>query len=387
MTRWHGRTVDAVLDTALALVIVVVGAWSAGFDSPGRAVIIALSAGAAGLSRRLPATALGLVWAAAVVQVAEGAGFGAFELAVLIVAFGTARYGGTATVWSAGLSIPAGAAIGLGFALSHPELFPEARLISTLVRDAGLGVFGAGVAAVAALAAPFAVGLLLRLNERYRRAEAHHRVEQAAADATSAAEAERTRLTREVHDVVGHSLAVIIAQADAARFAAAEADPRIRDALERIATVGRTSLAEVRDVLSRTATTGPDPALPELEDLVDGVRAAGNPVRMSTTGDPLPLDAEVAAAAYRVLQELLTNALKHSGPDRVIDVEQHWSADDLMLRVGNETAPDAVEAPAGMGLRGIESRLASVGGTLRISSNRGRFTAVVHLPVRTRVGT
>lgn len=388
-----GRT--ELLDAGLVALVLVVGLWQLP-DGPvlGRLVVVALAATATAVSRRRPAVALALTWICGLVQLAVGHGVAPFELAVFVVAFATARYGSRSTVLASGLSIAVGPCVALGLGLLHPAWLrqsvsrPESELLSDVLRTTSLGVVGVGLLGVAVLAAPWVLGLLFRTTERYRGAEAEHRIEQARADAVAAAQSAQTRLTRDVHDVVGHSLAVIIAQADAARLAAANAEPPVREALDRIATVGRASLAEVRDVLSRTGDAHEaDVTGPELAELIAGVRAAGHDVVESIDGSLRPLDPAKATAAYRVLRELLTNALKH-GTGGATEVSQHWTADALTLRVTNAAADEPASADTdGMGLAGARTRLDAVGGTLRIAHARGRFTAVVQLPLAESAAT
>ncbi|SHF55501.1 Signal transduction histidine kinase [Jatrophihabitans endophyticus] len=397
MRSWRGR----VVDVALAGVVLLVGVCSLrGGAGPGAAdiAVLVLAATAAGIARHRPALAVALAWLVGAVQLAgSGRTVGELVVACAVVAFAAARHGGRPTVLLAGVSAPLGVLVALGWAVLYPGRLPGggvATWLTALTRLTGAGIAGATVAAVAVLLAPWVLGLLLRQEARYRQAEAAHQVEQVRIAALAESQAERSRLTREVHDVVGHSLAVIIAQADAARLASADprdpaaSAPLVRDVLERIAVVGRSSLAEVRDVLSRTAADGPvaaaagDPGTAELDTarLVDGVRAAGNVVTESVTGAAVPLDVAHAAAAYRVLQEFLTNALKHGGQGE-IEVDQVWAADALTLRVTNPAAATVAGAATGTGLAGVTSRLDPLGGSVRTTHARGRFVAVARLPL------
>jgi signal transduction histidine kinase len=390
------RLAPAVLDVLVGAVVAALARWTGPTSSgDGLILTVAVTAGvavAAGISRPRPAVGLLLVWLVALAQVAGGRVLVGGQLAVPVVAFRVARHGARATVWTAALSIPAGTLSAVALAFARPQVFRDLPAVGQLLQVWRVGIVATFVTIGLAVAAPFAIGLVLRVNERYERSRAEHERARAQAErehAIAEARAAQTRLTREVHDVVGHSLAVIIAQADAARLAAH--DDAVRTALTRIAEVGRTSLAEVREVLSRTRdaaeadrTVASTERLPELDELIDGVRAAGNELSDTESGHPVALPDPVAGTAYRVLQELLTNALKHATAHNRIEVARVWTADGLTIRVAN-TCPDPPAGTdaaiiEGMGIAGIRSRLGAVGGTLRLARTRGTFVATAFVP-------
>lgn len=217
-----------------------------------------------------------------------------------------------------------------------------------------------------------------------------------------AAQDERTRIAREMHDIVAHSLSSIISQADGARYAAASArtaraqhmqqaeqsgqaeqqsTPDIAEqTLELIADTARDSLTQMRSLLGLLRTDeatayAPVPTLNDVPALVEQSRRAGLPVTFTgitgTMARPLPQGAELAA--YRTVQEALTNALKHS-PGAATTVTIHWGADDLQLRVQNGPVSTVSSASnqrtttpvpgSGNGLRGMSERIALYHGTL-----------------------
>ncbi len=208
---------------------------------------------------------------------------------------------------------------------------------------------------------------LQTLSDRARRLETEQQQERSLAAAD-----ERAHIAREMHDIVAHSLSVIITQADGARYAAAVEPEAATRALSTIAATGRTSLAEMRRLLGvlrsdDPATTRPLPGLDDLDELFLGLRATGLRLRFSKQGQPrrtLPAGAELTA--YRVFQEGLTNVLKHAGPDAEAHASLNWTARGLELEIyddGRGAAADAPESP-GNGLRGMAERVTLYDGTL-----------------------
>jgi signal transduction histidine kinase len=378
-------------DVVAVVVVAALSLWLLQSFDPPALVAVAGAVLAAAVSRRRPALALGLVWAAGIVQLFDSTAVFGLEAAAALVAYRTARLGRPAAVWAAGLSIPMGASLVIGFAVLHPHSLAGVAVLAEVLRVSGTGSVTVPVLVVSVLAAPWVLGLLIRFDARYRRARGERETAQAEAAAVrELAELRRrqTQLAREVHDVIGHSLAVIIAQADAAQLQASGDTGAVRTALAQIAAVGRDSLAEVRGVL--TQTRGPMPAADraelDLSTLIEGVRDAGTTVDDVIDGDAADLDTATAAAAYRVLQELLTNALKHGAPHGPIGVTRCWTPGGLTLRVTNDFAAEADPAPEGMGLPAVRSRVEAVGASFRTEIRRppGRspsFVATAYFPL------
>jgi signal transduction histidine kinase len=205
-------------------------------------------------------------------------------------------------------------------------------------------------------------------------------------EAALAAARERNRIARELHDVLAHSLSVMIVQADGARYAARHDGEAAGEALETIAATGRDALEEMRRALGRLrppgdgddgAPPGPEPGLGGLGELVRRMAGAGLPVELVVDGPPRALPAAAGAALYRVAQEALTNVLRHAdGPGRV-DVRVRYAADAVELLVADDgrggAAPDDGR---GHGLRGMRERIALHGGTLRAGPRDGGGFAV-----------
>ncbi|PUB27127.1 signal transduction histidine kinase [Promicromonospora sp. AC04] len=184
--------------------------------------------------------------------------------------------------------------------------------------------------------------------------------------AALAVAAERARITRELHDVVAHGLAVIVMQAQGG---AAAFDKRPTDtlaALDTIVATGRASLADIRHVLSAPGQIDgparPVPGLAQLPRLVDQVRQAGTPVELHINGSPRPLPTSVGVSSYRIVQEALTNTMKHAGPGARAQVTVAYGSDELRLEASDDGAGESTVGGTGNGLRGMRERAALLGG-------------------------
>jgi signal transduction histidine kinase len=239
-----------------------------------------------------------------------------------------------------------------------------------------------------------ALALAYALGEGTRSRHAHLRtLEQHAADLEKAqvqrialaTEKERARIGRELHDVVAHSLTVIVAQAQAAIAAQQRHPERTTQALHEVITVGRESLAEMRRVVG---AFGPVPeagdGLAALPLLVDRVRAAGTPVDLAVDGAVGNLPAGVNLSAYRIVQEALTNTLKHAGPGAHASVRLAVRPEYVDIEVTDDGAGSPADPPAsdGNGLRGIAERVHLLGGALSVGAvPGGGFAVRARLPV------
>ncbi|GAB3458973.1 sensor histidine kinase [Kineococcus endophyticus] len=208
-----------------------------------------------------------------------------------------------------------------------------------------------------------------------------------------AATSERQRIAREMHDVVAHSLSVIIAQADGGRYAA-KADPAVAaQVLETISGTGRQALADMRNLLGVLRTgpgddRAPQPDATMIGDLVDQVRASGLEVTAQVRGEVRDLPPAMGLAAYRIVQESLTNVLKHAGPRARTSVEVRWEADALRMSVeddGRGAASLVQPSPGGQGLVGMAERARLHGGSV-VSGPRpgGGFSVRATLPYSAR---
>ncbi len=227
----------------------------------------------------------------------------------------------------------------------------------------------------ALLAIAPAVAAALGIRELRRRltdstARLRRTTEEYEAATVRAIEAERTRIAGELHDVVTHSVSVMVVQAGAARLAVSSSPDEATDALRAVEASGRTAIAELRNLLGLLSPPGdhaalrPQPGLGELEQLISRVSAAGLSVDLDVQGTPRPLPPGADLAAYRVVQEALTNVLRHAGR-AATSVLVHWS-ENLVITVSNTGGP-AMRAGTdlpGRGLLGLQERLSLYGGEL-----------------------
>jgi signal transduction histidine kinase len=181
---------------------------------------------------------------------------------------------------------------------------------------------------------------------------------------------ERARIARELHDVVAHNLSIMVLQAGAERRAIGDERPQTTEALATIEDTGRTAMAEMRRLLGMLRRSddelalAPQPSLRYLDDLVSQVREAGLPVDLRVEGAPRAVAPGVDLSAYRIIQEALTNALKHAGPARA-RVTVRYGDNELDIEIADDGTGAAAPAPAGgHGLVGMRERVALFGGDL-----------------------
>ncbi|MEV6968576.1 histidine kinase [Hamadaea sp. NPDC051192] len=233
-------------------------------------------------------------------------------------------------------------------------------------------------------------GLALRLwraqsDESRRRLAAAD--EERATALRRAVESERSRIARELHDVVTHNVSVMVIQAGAARRTLDISPAQSRQALLAVEGAGRTAMAELRHVMGLLAPASgeapdlaPQPGLDQLETLVGRVRDTGMPVALSVTGTARAVASGEALAAYRVVQEALTNAVKHAAGGAAT-VSVHYGEEELSIEVTDTGGRASGDGGSGRGLLGLRERLAVYGGTLRtgplLTGDGWRVTAVI----------
>lgn len=204
--------------------------------------------------------------------------------------------------------------------------------------------------------------------------------------ADAAVAEERLRLARELHDVVTHSLSVMVIQAQGAQRVLAEDVAQAKDALQVIETAGRSTMNEMRRLLGllREDTAmprAPQPGLADLPHLVAQVRSAGLPVNVTTSGTPAPLDPGLDLSCYRIVQEALTNSLKYARP-ATADVAVCWTDDAIELVVTDTGSSRITRSGGGRGLLGMRERVQMYGGELEAGpADGGGFRVRCRLPV------
>jgi len=251
----------------------------------------------------------------------------------------------------------------------------------------------AAVGNVIIFATAWTVGDSVRSRRAYL-AEVEARAEAAERDREQAAERavqeERVRIARELHDVVAHSVSVMVVQAAAARRVLDRGDPACTaEALRTIETTGRNALDELRRLLGvlredqGQASTSPQPTAGDVAALVDQCREAGLDVSLAVTGSPAELPAGVGLTVYRVVQEALTNVVKHAGPARV-EVRVGYG-DPVAIEVvddGRGAGGDAGLPTGGQGLIGMRERVELFGGQLQVGPRPGGgFRVRASIPV------
>jgi signal transduction histidine kinase len=219
-------------------------------------------------------------------------------------------------------------------------------------------------------------------EERAARAER----EREAAARVAVAE-ERARIARELHDVVAHAVSVMVLQVGAVRLKLPQTLEEDRDALGRVERAGRTALAEMRRLLGAMRRDGdglelaPHPGVDRLDSLLDDVGRAGLPVRLHVDGDPFPLPRAIDLSAYRIVQEGLTNALKHAHASHV-DVTFHYGPDELQIEVRDDGKARSTSDGLGHGLVGMRERVKIYGGEMTAgTAPEGGFVLGARLPL------
>jgi signal transduction histidine kinase len=198
---------------------------------------------------------------------------------------------------------------------------------------------------------------------------------------------ERARIARELHDIVAHAMSVMVLQVGAVRHKLPKTLEEDRDALGRVEQAGRTALAEMRRLLGAMRSDGdgvelgPQPGLDALDSLVDDVSRAGLPVRLHVDGEPFALPRAIDLSAYRIVQEGLTNALKHAHASQA-NVTVRYRPDELALEVADDGTGPATTNGHGHGLVGIRERVNIYGGEMSAgAAPAGGFILSARLPV------
>jgi signal transduction histidine kinase len=364
--RWDVTVRDAPIAVALAVASLIPALHNRGTqlgDLPGRpldalaAAVIALECLPLVVRRRWPIVCLALVCAGFAADQLLGyhavAGT-ALPIALLSTGLHLNQYRRTTAVLATAAYVP------LAVALDR--------------QGSGEGVAGF-VTFYLALAAAWAIGAWLRVSRVAEEERRRH-----VAEATRLAE--RTRIARELHDVVTHHVTAMVVQAEAARYLTA-APERLEEALTAITDTGRRSIADLRHLLDLlNPDHDGDPHTQSVGELVEQTRRAGQPVEFTEEGAPQAGSAKVVA--YRVVQEALTNALKYAHGSRTTVHVRHGES-EIVVEVGTDGAASSSASPGGgRGLAGLRDRVGALGGEFSAHSRDDGFVVRARIPVGVR---
>lgn len=372
--------------TLAAVVAVVVALPYAASGEPFATVANIILASALMLRRLLPAGALALGTAGALASLLVLSQPMLGIVVVPMLVYSAARWGSPAVS-------RAGLVLGLGGALLGPAVW-------------AFQVFGTSTALVYfAMAVTACAGIVLaaHLVGRRRRESLENRRERQLSElersrlrlaeqeqrATVAAVDERNRIARELHDIVAHSLSVIVVQAEGGRALASKRPEKGPEVLGTIAETGREALEEMRRMvgLLRSGGPGAEPTsyvpTPGLDEIPELVRKTSATARLATFGEAPPLSQAFGLTAYRIVQEAMTNTLKHAGPAATTSVVLAFTATALEIEVSDDgRGAAAVGDGQGHGLRGMHERVALHGGTLSAGPRpTGGYTVRASLPL------
>lgn len=433
-TRLHPVRTDVMAAAALFTVLVALP-WIAlgpmvAPDPQGRQTAVSLLAGAGmvlpwAVRRVRPVASAAVVTAAAVLHLLAGPEFSLSLLMVPLTVYNLAA-NAPRSVSVAGLllGLVGGVANGVKVWLFPAQFVtPDGLTVRSPAEPLAMVIMAIGCGLMVLTAWAFGdVVRNRRLTVRALEDRAHRLEVQSRQERELAAADERSHIAREMHDIVAHSLQVIISQADGARYAAAAKPALAVTALETIGQTGRSALADMRQLLGVLRETGetvagvpgvtdddarrpaadvvaspdgrgtrlppgrrPQPRLADLPALVETMRLSGLEVSLLETGTPrraLPAGGELAA--YRIVQEALTNTLRHGGPDADAFVTLAWTPRGLDLQIDDDgcgAAADPATRGSGQGLRGAAERAALFGGTLETGPRVGTgYRVSAHLP-------
>ncbi len=367
-----GATLLFLIFTPLS--VVFYGPATTGVAVVAMVVASILMFGGVAVGRLAPGLALGAAWTGAIVQMLAGFAPLPIDLAILLVLYATSAWGSRTVLWwgfgsalFGGLVAAVYIVVVNGIASGATSGWDQLTTGTLLL-----------VLSILALGFAWVCGLLWRVVLRGRST----RAAQLQAESLAAEEQERVRIARDMHDIVAHSLAVVIAQADGARYAAAAKPEMATEALGTIAQTARGALSDVRLLLTQLRHRqgdGPQPTLADLEALFAQVRQAG--VEPRITVDPTPPGEPPGAiqlAVYRILQEALTNAIRHG--DGSVDVHLAWFPERVDLQVRN-TAGVQPSQGGGHGVIGMRERAQLVGGSLQAEREGTQFVVRASLPI------
>jgi signal transduction histidine kinase len=383
----HGRSfADPVLGVA---VTAVYAAELVAWDAPHLPLTLTVAAvGGLGLALRRRLPLLGFVLVGTSIQALErlAPGFdndsAALVISIFVALYSLGRHAGGLEAWLGGLGV-----------LAFVVLFVVGEHNAAPVDSGDVGF------ALLFVGTPWAAGLAIRVRREREHLLHEHNLElqrDQGARARAAVAAERSRIARELHDVVSHAIAVTVLQARGGRKMLGVDEEEVRRSLDAIERTNTQALSDMRRLLSLLRDTedgdhagdggrsAPQPSLERLDDLVDDVRASGLPVELQVSGRSEAVPPGVDLSAYRIIQEALTNVLKHAGSGAEARVEIDYADDRLEVVVLDDgSTPDTASASygRGQGLVGIRERVAVVGGRVETGPRpEGGFAVRALLP-------
>ncbi len=336
--------------------------------------------------RRAPLLVTTAMLACVVVTVATTGTTGAFEMGLAFTVYAVAAARSQPVAWATvvgvlGVTTLAVIAWGSEVAQVGTDAAEAAEVDPRPTSIAGIAVM---------ILIALAIGTSVR-NRRQHIADLVERANALARDREQRAELaraeERALISREMHDVVAHSLSVMIALADGAGVALGRAPDKARVALAELSDTGRTALADMRRVLGVLERDGaplePQPGRTDLDDLVERFRTAGLALRTRGLDGPLPSDATVQLAVFRIVQESLTNALRHA-PGCTVDLSLDADDGGVVIEVASRggLTPTGPSPGAGRGIIGMRERAAVYGGTVDAGPWQGGWRVRATLPRR-----
>ncbi|MFI9293048.1 sensor histidine kinase [Streptomyces gardneri] len=401
--RLPPRTVDALVAGAVLVVVVVWTLVSMRYTSESalRAVLgwalVLIGCGALFFRRRQPVAVAVVTLLACVVYYPLSAADGPLMIAFALALYTTAAEGRFAA--AVALAAVTLLAVGLGEIRQQPG--------HRQIDDTSLAMLAGWLISLVTVGRAQRTRLAY-LHEVEQRALAAEREQEARA--RQSATEERLRIARELHDILGHSVSLIHVQSGAAlhrlsKNPAPEAGlATAAEALEAVKSTSKDALRELRATLGvlrradEATPTSPASGLALLGELAERARSAGLDVRTSVTGTPVPLPPPVDLAAYRIVQESLTNVTRHSGA-RTVRITLDWDdrsgtatrthagARVLRLRIADDGGGAPEGGPSGSGIRGMAERARALGGELTAGNADGGFVVDAHLPLTTPAAT
>jgi signal transduction histidine kinase len=332
-------------------------------------VLTLVASGSLALRRTRPVAAFWVNGAAIVALVAAGYPSDVYQWTSLVATYSIAAHGSRRAAW---VALPASVAGVLSYFLRFPSQ-GDPQLAGVVV---AMWVVG------------WLAGIVYGAQVEQDRLRSERDLARRLADANTerlALEEERSRMAHELHDIIGHTVNVMVVHAGAGRRAVGRDDQTVHQAFDTIERTGRTALAELDRVLAvlRRDQAGrellPPPGVGDLGELARTFTDTGLRVAVQVAGDPGEVPASVGLAAYRIVQEALTNTMKHAGAGSA-SVEVAIGQGDLDLRIVDDGHGDPARLRPGRGIRGMSERAAMHGG--RVSLDRdgeGRFTVAAHL--------